>query len=263
MRQEIFHPPLVIAAYTQAQRPKAQQLAKEMGLPLLEWEETENQLVLTVTATRLELHARIKGQSQTTFVDFSATIATSRRQEGLKQPLARATGLKSGVRPVILDATPGLGRDAFVLATLGCQVQMVERSPVVAALLADGLRRGTESALPEMARMTLYQGDAVDFIRQTSFNQRPDVIYLDPMHPERTKSALVKKEMRLLREVVGDDPDADALLLTALLHAKQRVVVKRPRLGAPLTGPTPHAVVTGRTIRYDLYFPATKVQPTL
>ncbi|MBF0427539.1 MAG: class I SAM-dependent methyltransferase [Magnetococcales bacterium] len=220
----------------------------------MDWEQCANHTVLTVTPERLELRERIKGYSQPAYVDFSTIIARLRRQEGLKQPLARAAGLKNGIRPNILDATPGLGRDAFVLAALGSVITMVERSRVTFALLADGMRRASEAGLPEAGRMTLCQGDSVDFMAKIETNQRPDVIYLDPMHPERTKSALVKKEMRLLREVVGDDPDGDSLLKTALALATQRVVVKRPRLGAPLAGMTPHAVVTGKSVRYDLYF---------
>ncbi|MEO5330822.1 MAG: class I SAM-dependent methyltransferase [Magnetococcus sp. YQC-5] len=253
--RENFPHPLVVAALEAQVMPQARQLAEALGLPLLDWAQTANQLVLTVTMERLELHARLQGHSQPMYVDFSAAIAHARRQEGLRQPLARAAGLKSGVRPSILDATPGLGRDAFVLAALGCPVRMVERSPVMVALLADGLRRAARECPLEASRMELCSGDAVSQLTQWPHEQRPDVIYLDPMHPERTKAALVKKEMRLLRELVGDDGDADALLQAALTHAGQRVVVKRPRLGVSLAGPAPQAVITGRTVRYDLYFP--------
>ncbi|MBF0214910.1 MAG: class I SAM-dependent methyltransferase [Magnetococcales bacterium] len=239
----------------EACRVAARHLAERLSLPCLDWAETADRLVLNLTPTRLELLARERGRGQPVFVEFSAAIAQARRQEGLKQTLARAIGLKGGVRPDVLDATPGLGRDAFVLAALGCRVEMVERSPVIHALLEDGLQRARREGLPEAARLTLTLGDArAHLADRCATHAPPEVIYLDPMHPERTKAALVKKEMRQVRSVVGDDPDAAILLQTARAQAAHRVVVKRPRLSPPLGEMTAHAVVTGRTVRYDLYF---------
>ncbi|GAB0057626.1 Ribosomal RNA small subunit methyltransferase J [Candidatus Magnetaquicoccaceae bacterium FCR-1] len=234
--------------------PAAQRLAARLGVPFLAWAETGERLVLSLRPERLELVARNRGRGEPVCVDFSSTIATARRQEGIKQDLARAVGLKGGWRPSVLDATPGLGRDGFVLAALGCRVTFVERSPVIHALLADGLKRARESALPESERMTLIQDDAAHHLNDHSACQRPDVIYLDPMHPERTKAALVKKEMRLLRQVVGEDGDADGLVDAALRIARQRVVVKRPRLAIPLGERVADAVIEGKSVRYDLYF---------
>ncbi|MBF0182125.1 MAG: class I SAM-dependent methyltransferase [Magnetococcales bacterium] len=244
---------LVVSTPEAGMIAEARRMAEELGLPMLAWEQTEERLVLAVTGERLELLARHRGRGQPVAVEFSPEIAAARRQEGLRQTLARAAGLKSGgVRPVILDLTPGLGRDAFVLAALGCEVTMVERSPVVAALLEDGLRRA--AMLPEAARLHLRRGDAVAFLEGLPAGHPCRVIYLDPMHPEREKSALVKKEMRLLRAVVGDDPDAGELARAALTRAGTRVVIKRPRLAPPL-GPPPQRVVMGQRVRYDIHFP--------
>ncbi len=128
-------------------------------------------------------------------------------------------------------------RDGFVLATLGCRVELIERNPVVAALLQDGLERAAAAAevAPIVARMTLRQGNAIELMREWS-GEAPQVIYLDPMFPHRDKSALVKKEMRLFRPFVGDDDDAPALLEAALALASHRVVVKRPRKARRSTG---------------------------
>lgn len=233
----------------------AQAYAARLGLPWVEWGATGHPLLLRVTLERLELLQCSPGRGEGVFVDFSGGIAKARRQEGLKQALARAVGVKPGIRPLVLDATPGLGRDAFVLAALGCRVILVERSLVVHALLADGLQRAHQAGLPEAERMTLLFGDARDhLIGLTDPAACPDVIYLDPMHPERGKSALVKKEMRHLRTLVGEDADAPALLPVARLRARQRVVVKRPRLASPLTDQAADAVIPGRSTRYDLYF---------
>jgi len=91
-------------------------------------------------------------------------------------------------------------------------------------------------------------------------DQRPEVVFLDPMYPHRQKSALVKKEMRLLRQLVGDDEDASDLLVTALARARRRVVVKRPRLAPTLTGPAPGFQIIAPNTRFDVY-PISRQRP--
>lgn len=189
-------------------------------------------------------------------VDFVEGAAAHRRLfgGGSGQMIAKAVGIQSGVRPRILDATAGLGRDAFVLASLGCEITLIERQPLVAALLEDGLARAARD--PEVgsivARMQLLTGNAVDLLR-TWQGEAPQVIYLDPMFPHRDKSALVKKEMRLFRPLVGDDLDAPALLEAALALASHRVVVKRPRKAPCIDGPKPSHQLEGKSSRYDIY----------
>jgi 16S rRNA (guanine1516-N2)-methyltransferase len=174
--------------------------------------------------------------------------------------IAKAVGVKAGVYPKVLDATAGLGKDAFVLATLGCHLQMLERSPVVHALLADGLARAREFSIyedPELAqiiaRMELLAVDSQDYLAQIADDNRPDVIYLDPMFPDRQKSADVKKEMAAFHHVVGKDEDADSLLEKALAKANYRVVVKRPRKAPFINNKTPSYQLEGKSSRYDIY----------
>lgn len=176
---------------------------------------------------------------------------------GRGQPLARAIGLKHGINPNVVDATAGLGRDAFVLASLGAHVTMIERSPILAALLNDGMQRLTHNEDPELAdvQLQLIQANAIDWLQQQAgiATDKPDVVYLDPMYPHRSKSALVKKEMRALRALVGDDEDAAQLLQAARRYASKRVVVKRPK-GAPLLDDTkPSGNVQSKNTRYDIY----------
>lgn len=198
------------------------------------------------------------------FVDFVGGKAGHRRRfgGGRGQPLARAIGLKGGINPTILDVTAGLGKDAFVLASLGAQVTLIERSPILAVLLKDGMERASHD--PEIGtiinnHMKLIEADAIDWINQITTDNQPDVVYMDPMYPHRNKSALVKKEMRYLREIVGDDEDANQLLHAALSCAKRRVVVKRPRTAPVLSIPTlnqrkPDTTVESKNTRYDIYF---------
>jgi 16S rRNA (guanine1516-N2)-methyltransferase len=189
-------------------------------------------------------------------VDFVSGALAHRRQfgGGSGQMIARAVGLQPGVRPVVLDATAGLGRDAFVLAGLGCEVTLIERQPLIAALLEDGLRRARDDAgtAPVAARMHLREGDAVALMRAWR-GAAPQVVYLDPMFPHRDKSTLVKKEMRMFRPLVGDDDDAPALLAAALALASHRVVVKRPRKAPALGGVAPGYALEGKSSRFDVY----------
>jgi 16S rRNA (guanine1516-N2)-methyltransferase len=132
---------------------------------------------------------------------------------------------------------------------------MVERSPFIAALLRDGLERAlaADDTRAAAERMCLHSGDAATVMKQFDAPHRPDVVYLDPMYPHRSKSALVKKEMRLLRTLVGEDLDAPRLLESALRTAAKRVVVKRPRLAAALPGVAPSHSLMGSTTRFDIY----------
>lgn len=176
-----------------------------------------------------------------------------RSGEGRGQPLARAIGMKGGARPKIVDATAGMGRDAFFLASLGAEVTLIERSPAIHAALTAAIERAraeSDDFAAIMARMTLIQGDS----RQLLPTLRPEIILVDPMHPERTKSALVKKQMRDLRDIVGPDPDAHQLMETALATATNRVVLKWPLRAAPIAGlRKPSHQILGKTTRYDVF----------
>ncbi len=239
---------------------QAKALAQELELPLLATpQDPPFTYLLTVTAARLELQAQGVAAPGPIYADFvSGPLAYRRRfGGGRKQPLARAVGLQGSVKPRVLDVTAGLGRDAFVLACLGCMVQLVERSPIVAALLRQGLARAAADpvigALAQELLSKMMVTDGRTYMRTLSAAQRPEVVYLDPMYPPRTKTALVKKEMRVLKNIVGEDQDAPALLAAALECARQRVVVKRPRCAPPLTGPKPSLNIAAKTTRFDVY----------
>ena len=234
----------------------AQGLSEHLKLPLVVAGSSGFDAFLVVTDSRLELRAAGRGGIGPVYVDFLAGRMRQRQRElaSTRQLIARAVGFK-GKPLAVIDATAGLGRDAFVLACLGCNVTAIERSPIVAALLADGLKRA--DADPHVGpivreRLRLIEGDSRELLSKMSPADRPDVIYIDPMFPHRAKSALAKKEMRLCRLVAGDDPDADELLRVALAAAQGRVVVKR-WLRAPALVRPPAFAYKGRAIRYDVY----------
>lgn len=188
-------------------------------------------------------------------MDFLSDASIYRYQHGggRQQLLARAVGLHKKKNLRICDVSAGLGRDAFVLATLGAQMTLIERSPIIAALLTDGWRRAQTVDWVRDLSWQFIQADSRGYLQNLSAPELPQVIYFDPMFPERKKSALVKKEMRILRELVGDDVDAAELLNVALQTATERVVVKRPRLAESVAGLAPSFLLTGQSSRFDIY----------
>lgn len=183
---------------------------------------------------------------------------SKRLAESRKGLLARAVGSnKNQEMPEVIDATCGLGRDAMVLAALGCPVRAYERHPVVVALLEDGLLRARSAGgtiAEAAARIELIAGDALRLI--DGAEPLADVFYIDPMFPQRRKKALAKKEAQILQSLLGDGEttEVEALGRLGLEVARRYLVVKRP-LHAPaiLPGEKPEAVFRGRSVRYDRY----------
>ncbi len=237
----------------------ARDLARRYGLALADPGQdataSTEQAVLVLTPERLELRPwgashGSEGAVATEFVGGAEGYRQRHPSPG-RELLSRAVlGPRKAAELTVVDATVGLGRDAFVLARLGCRVLACERAPVVAALLEDGLdRAAAQRSAGEPFRFELLVADARDVLPTHPHH----VAYLDPMHPPRRKSALVRKEMRVLRRVLGADADADTLLELALAHAQLRVVVKRPRHAPPLGERVPQRVVEGRRVRFDIY----------
>ncbi len=194
-------------------------------------------------------------------VDFCAGKVAHRRQYGggKGQMIAKAVGISSKYKPSVFDATAGLGKDAFVLATLGCQVTLMERSPIAFALLKDGLRRGrlyAEAHEPELSdvfeRMNLVAGDSIQYLASHE-GCVADVIYLDPMFPSKQKKAAVKKEMAAFHCVVGQDLDGESLFVSAGGKATYRVAVKRSRHAPIISAEKPTYSLEGKSSRYDIY----------
>lgn len=232
---------LAIGYESEAQFLQAQALATRLHLPI---DNTANeQLLVTSNRLQLRIHPFLP-----LCTDFSSEFWQKRRDEGKKQGLVRACKPKSGLR--IIDATAGWGRDAAVLASFGADVLMLERNPVLAVLLEDGLQHQDEPSKMAL-RLHLINQDAITYLTSLSPEDYPDVIYMDPMHPCRQKTALVKKDLQILQQLIGPDEDSLALINIARCRVKQRVVVKWPQnLPALLES---SASVSGKTVRFDLY----------
>jgi 16S rRNA (guanine1516-N2)-methyltransferase len=220
-----------------------------------------HQFVLVIDGDKFYLQQTGRKAPGPILAEFTEGAVDHRRKfgGGKGQMIAKAVGIKAGVYPKILDATAGLGKDGFVLASLGSSVIMLERSPIVFCLLENGLNRARGFAQdndPELLavidRMLLIHQSSHDYCSSLK-NEYPDVIYLDPMFPEREKSAEVKKEMTAFHVLVGKDEDADLLLPLALAHVNYRVVVKRPRKAPFLNNQTPSFQLEGKSSRFDIY----------
>lgn len=195
-----------------------------------------------------------------TRVDFlDGSLHHRRLTSGKSQGIAKAVGLNKMSAPTVLDATAGLGKDSFILASLGCSVTLLERSSLIHALLDDGFRRGLASPDGEvraiLGAMTLVNTDARHWFERISAGEleKPDIIYLDPMFPPRSKSARVKKDISMLQQILGIDEDFDELLNIARECARYRVVVKRP--GRKNSGDTlkPSFQIEGKSAHFDVF----------
>lgn len=252
---------LAVACTPLGDQHAGQALAQELGLTWLGVVQLKKirdfELLLLFDEQGLALQLTGKGAPGPVRAEFVTGKMGYRREHGggAGQLVAKAVGLqKTKAQLHVLDATAGLGQDAFVLAGLGCRVTLLERNPVIHALLADGLARAAlnPDCAPIVAHMELQAGSSIDWLRRAG-PDTADVIYLDPMFPHRDKSALVKKEMQVFRRVVGDDDDSAQLLEAAIASARYRVVVKRPRKAPAVEGPEPAARVEGKSSRYDIY----------
>ncbi|PCO06707.1 SAM-dependent methyltransferase [Microbulbifer flavimaris] len=256
---------LAVTAASESWAVSAQTLATELSLPYLgvvSAVAVDDYPQLLEVGETLKLCTTGRKAPGPVWVDFVGGAASHRRKfgGGKGQQIAKAIGIRSGSYPRVVDATAGLGRDAFVLASLGCEVLMLERNPVVRALLDDGLRRLREAAeadpelAPIAARLSLDESrlPAAEWLRQQPPESIP-VVYLDPMFPQREKSAKVKKEMVAFHRLVGADEDADGLLDPAYAACYYRTVVKRPRLAPFLAGRKPSLSLEGKSGRFDIY----------
>ncbi len=248
---------IAVAADDAGLSGRAQALAARLQLPFIDAFSHETcvaDAVLCVTHAGLCLLRTGRGAPAPLRVDFGSGAMRHRRRGGQNELLGRAVGVGKRESLRVLDATAGLARDGFVLADLGCRVLLCERHPLIHALLSDGLARARASDDSWLAgvaeRMDLVHGDA------SALSLRDiDVIYLDPMFPERSKQAAVKADLALLQDVLQEErqDEAAALLDWALQQDVARIVVKRPLRAPDLGGRTPSHALRGKAVRFDVH----------
>ena len=226
---------------------RAREAAHHLGLQFGDHQDPDGLLLVVGEASAwLELHG-VK-----VAVHFDSAAMQHRRKGGHNEMLGRAVGLKADRKPLIWDATGGLGRDAFVLADLGCEVTLCERMPVLAWLLDQAVQAaavsGVEKIRAAAARMSVLAIDS-----KTQRAPAETVIYLDPMFPERKKAAAVKKESAMLQHLADQADDSESLWQWAWDQPVERIVVKRP-LRAPILGNIrPAHTLKGKSVRFDVF----------
>jgi 16S rRNA (guanine1516-N2)-methyltransferase len=228
---------------TEELKEKAQSIAKQLNFRL----DKEGSPSLFVSTKGLTL--KIPGFSLLS-ADFNMSTWAKRKAEGKKQGVVRACKPTNSLK--IIDATAGWGKDAAILASFGSEVLMLERDPIMAALLEDALSRQTPSDKDNLP-LSFKTCNSLVYLTNLATVDFPDVIYIDPMHPQRTKTALVKKDMYVLQEMIGADADALELIQLAITRVKRRVVVKWPQKLKSLL--KADASIEGKTVRFDVYLP--------
>jgi len=250
---------VTVCSESQKLAATAQQFADKHKLPFTNVEQATTPFVLYYKDSKVEL---IDQQTGTAIdVDFiGGTLAHRRKYGGGKgQAIAKAIGLNKYKLPLsVLDVTAGLAKDAFVLGCLGCSVTMLEENPIIAELVQCALRlaeRDDEFKTIQQQGFTLININALTYLN--GIKNKPDIIYIDPMYPERKKSAAVKKNMQMLQKLVGHKVDKQSeeieLLDNALNTALKRVVVKRPKGSPTLTDKKPSMSIESKITRYDVY----------
>ncbi|MBX2883643.1 MAG: class I SAM-dependent methyltransferase [Granulosicoccus sp.] len=259
-------PPRVAVSYiSQGDFARAKVLAEKLNLPL--HSPTGNELIQTgepeyllqVADQDLAIIACDRSHGPVR-IDFTAGKTAHRKQYGggRGQPLARALGIGRIKVNHVVDATAGLGSDAFVMATLGLHITLLEQSAILSTMLQNAIEAGNEHqpTAETTNRMNVITANAVEWL-QDKTHPVADVIYLDPMYPPRVKSAQVKKGMQLLHRLIGPDLQSEHLLRIATEQAKKRVVVKRPAHADPLLADAAdlpqRTEIRSPNTRYDIY----------
>ena len=247
-------PELVVSYTTPALSEAAQRLAMRLGVPALPADEVAiNQLSLRIGEDGLALSC----DGMELMPDFAEMKPRLKQGALQRELLVKAARIKGADAPTAVDATAGLGEDSLLLAAVGFEVTLCESDPVIAALLRDAIVRAEDDPrlAAIVARMHVVEGDSRDVLR--SLAAAPDVVYLDPMFPGRSKTAAVKKKFQLIHHLERPcDPQEEELLLQAALAAHPRkVVIKRPVKGAYLAGIKPSHSIAGKAVRYDCLVP--------
>ena len=224
----------------------AEAFARRTGAPVLERPGEELTVVFDSKGVSLTGYGLTY---QGDFENMLHRVTNGRLQHEMLVRAAKAEGenLKA------IDATAGMGEDAFLLAAQGYEVTLYEQNPVVAALLKDAIRRAKKNQiLKDIAgRMKVVEADSVESM--SKLLDPVDVIYLDPMFPARQKSSLINKKLQLIQKLEPPCSEETDLFDAALKVCPSRIIVKRPLKSECLAGREPSYTLKGKAIRYDCY----------
>ena len=244
-----------VAAASRGVQARAKSVAKKLNLEFVAIaDDLDSGVALGIDTDRSWLQRLQSPRLGPVYIDFSAADMVYRRKSGHNEPLGRAIGVKGDKRPNVFDATAGLGRDAFVLADLGCSVTLSEQSAPLCYLLEQArglaLMSANDKVVEAVSRMRVLRGDS-----RHQAVEGFDVIYIDPMFPERGKTAAVKKDLATVQALHAHSSVANApedLVVWAMAQPVERVVIKRPVKAPVLETVKPSHSITGKTVRFDV-----------
>lgn len=257
----VYQNNVCVLIHDKPNKEKSFRLAENLGIQCVDTPDHAFLYQFVYTDNCLELQdnpAVFSRKRSPVSVNFSYKDRIDRRiaSTTIKNPLPKAVGVKPGFRPTVIDTTAGLGFDGFSLAWIGCKTTLLERSSIIHALLLDGINRSQlHPKLSEIIKnnIALHNIDSRNFLK--NMIEAPDTILMDPMYPQsKNRNVKSRKEMQILRDIVGDDPDTENLFRTAAEIRPGRIVVKRPKGGSLITDhPLPSFTIPMKSGRFDIY----------
>ena len=239
---------LVLYVDKNANIEKAKKIAERLNIEII----TNNKEKFDILLSMDESGLALVSDNMKLYGDFSKSIKRLKQSNLQKEMLIHAVKIKGEKENLIaIDATAGLGEDSILLAAYGYTVELYEKNPIIAELLKDAMERAKKiSELKDIIeRMKVHNEDSIIAMQKLQYN--PDIILLDPMFPERTKSALIKKKFQILHKIENPCSDETELLSSAIKANPKKIIIKRPLKGEYLAGIKPDYSLKGNSIRYD------------
>lgn len=235
---------LIVYTNVDSKIASAKALASLLNVPFSEVID-ENKTILNLKEDGLYLESNnnsLKG-------DLSKLYRRIKQDNLSKELIVKAAKIKGQKDVLVLDATAGLGEDSFLLAAYGFKVKLYERDRAIAALLKDSLARASAEFPEIISRMEVFEDDSILAMKDLSY--KPDVVFLDPMFPQRSKDAAVKKKFQLIHLLEKPCDDEMELLEAAKKTGAKKIIIKRPVKSEYLAGVKPSYSYVGKAIRYD------------
>lgn len=239
---------LVLYVDKNANIEKAKNIAERLNIEII----TNNKEKFDILLSMDESGLALVSDNMKLYGDFSKSIKRLKQSNLQKEMLIHAVKIKGEKENLIaIDATAGLGEDSILLGAYGYNVELYEKNPIISELLKDAMERAEKiSELKDIiGRMKVHNEDSI--IAMQNLKYKPDIILLDPMFPERTKSALIKKKFQILHKIENPCSDENEMLSSAIKANPKKLVIKRPLKGEYLAGVKPDYSLKGSSIRYD------------
>ena len=214
---------------------------------LLEGKSHENSVIFLTENKKVCLKSDREGE-RAVFIDIDSELSyhvkTFKETSINKQPLYKALGLPKG--EWVDDLTAGLLGDSLLIYSMGLNIRAYERHIVPQIMITNALKNTT---LLDPSRFEFFPRGA-SYLLDEDLSGR--TLYFDPMFEDPNHKTAPKKEMRIFREVVSVDLDAEELLEKLIQKRPKRVVVKRP-MKSRVLGRRPSHSIEGKSTRYDVY----------